>query len=50
MPDHYALDLIRVWDGDLTLENAGLLLQNEILATASGKLGKEEMLRDVISI
>ncbi len=41
-------DLSRVRDKQLTTENAGLLLQSEILATASGRFTRAEVLRGVV--
>ncbi len=46
--DIYDLNLSKVTDGQLTVEEAGLLLLNEVLSTASGKFTKDELLRDVI--
>jgi len=44
------LDLRRMEDSAFTKENAGLLLFSEILATASGKLTRGEILGDVLII
>lgn len=44
------LDLRRMEDRAFTQENAGLLLFSEILATASGKLTRGEIFRDVLIV
>jgi altronate dehydratase len=46
--DIYDLDLSKVIHGKLSTEEAGLLFFNEILSTASGKLTKDEILKDVV--
>jgi altronate dehydratase len=44
------LDLGQEVDRELSTEETGLLLFSEILATASGKLTKDEVLGDVLII